>query len=143
LEQVIAAAEHETTKELETRGEPVASTVAITEERAEVAGPIVPVEGDFASREMDDGKLYHGTLELDIPPPVDSIHLGRFLKHLREVPDLQLLLVGDSAGKKTRVTVFIGKPLPLLSVLKEMTPVKSVVERENSIQVVLETSTGK
>lgn len=60
-----------------------------------------------------------------------------------EVAGLEVLLVGNSGSKKTRVTVLVGKPLPLFSILKKMPSVNSVIEKENSIQVVLETSADK
>ena len=143
LEQIINAADHESEPEPKNQGEPVASTAVITEEGTEVTGLIVPVKGGCVFQEVGGDKLYQGTLELEILPPVDSVHLGELLKQLRAVSGLQLLLVGDTAGKKTRITVFAGKLLPLLSILKEMPPVASVTEQESSIQVVLSASADK
>jgi hypothetical protein len=143
LEEIINATEYVTEKELENQGEPVRSTAATSEEKAEATEPIVPVRDMSASQEADGGKVYQGTLELDISPPETSVHLGRLLKHLREVAGLEVLLVGNSGDKKTQVTVFVGKPLPLVSILKEIPPVKSVIEKDNNIQVVLETSADK
>jgi len=83
-----------------------------------------------------------GTLELDIIPPGDSVPLARLQKCLSQIPGLELLLTNGSAGERTKVTVFVAKPLPLLETLKKMAPVKNAVKDKGNIQVVLETSDG-
>ena len=51
-------------------------------------------------------------------------------------------MVNDSAGERTRITVFIARPLPLLRTLKEMAPVRDAVKDKDGIQVVLQASDG-
>lgn len=142
LEQVTEATEHEISKEFEYRGEPAESVPAITCEKEEVVEPTAAEAHDSTSQEVDDDKLFVGTLELDIIPPGDSAPLERLQKCLAQVPGLELLLTNDSVGEKTKVTVFMAKPLPLLKTLKKMAPVKSAVKDKGSIQVFLETSDG-
>lgn len=142
LEQVIAAAEHETKKELEARSEPLASTPSITQEREEVVEPAATVGLNSASREATDDKLYVGTLELDITPPANSAQMERLQKCLWKVPSVQVLSVAEFAGKKTSVSVFLAKPLPMLNILREMSVIAEAVQHGKNIQVVLETGFG-
>ena len=142
LERAIEASEHKTREELEHRSEPLASTPSITQEREEVVEPAATVGLNSASREATDDKLYVGTLELDITPPANSAQMERLQKCLWKVPGVQVLSVAGSAGKKTSVTVFTAKPLPILSILREMSTVKDAIQDDNNIQVVLETGFG-
>ncbi len=142
LKQVTEAAEHETSEEFEPQGEPADFVLATTYERKEVVEPTAAEAHDSASQEVDDDKLFVGTLELDITPPGDSASLERLQKRLSQIPGLELLLVNDSADERTRITVFIAKPLPLLRTLKEMAPVRDAVKDKDGIQVVLQASDG-
>jgi len=142
LEQVTEVAEHETSEEFEPQGEPVESVPTTTYERKEVVEPTAAEAHGSASREVDDDKLFVGTLELDITPPGDSASLERLQKRLSQIPGLELLLVNGSADERTRVTVFIAKPLPLLKTLKEMASVRDAVKDKDGIQVVLQASDG-
>ena len=56
---------------------------------------------------------------------------------LYEVPNLRLVSVGGSAAGDTKIVVIIDKPLPLVSILREMPPVKSVGKKGENIQVAL------
>ena len=142
LEQVAEATEHETSKEVGHLSEPVESAPAITHEKGEAVEPTVTEAHDSSSQEVGDDKLFVGTLELDIIPPGDSVPLARLQKCLSQIPGLELLLTNGSAGERTKVTVFVAKPLPLLETLKKMAPVKNAVKDKGNIQVVLETSDG-
>ncbi|RLC60789.1 MAG: hypothetical protein DRI01_09630 [Chloroflexi bacterium] len=143
LEQVTEAAGHETKEEAEHQGGPIEFAPGVTYEKTEIVEPTVAEAKDSVSQEVDDGKLFVGTMELDIIPPGDSVSLERLQKRLSRIPGLELLLVNDSVAERTRVTVFIAKPLPLLRILKEMAPVRDAVKNEDgSIQVVLQASDG-
>ena len=142
LEQVTGATEHETGKESGHLSEPVESAPANTDEKVEAAEPAVTEAQDSSSQEIGDDKLFVGTLELEIIPPGDSIPLTRLQKCLSQIPGLELLLTNGSAGERTKVTVFVAKPLPLLETLKKMAPVKNAVKDKGNIQVFLETSDG-
>ncbi len=128
LRQVSEAAVHEISEEFEPQGEPVEPAVAEVH--------------DSTSREADDNKLFVGTLELDITPSGDSASLERLQKRLSQIQGLELLLVNDSADQRTRITVFIAKPLPLIRTLKEMASVRDAVKDKDGIQVVLQASDG-
>lgn len=142
LKQVTEAAEHETSEEFEPQGEPVDFVLATTYERKEAIEPTVAEVHDSTAREADDNKLFVGTLELDITPPGDSASLERLQKRLSQIPGLELLLVNDSADQRTRITIFIAKPLPLIRTLKEMASVRDAVKNKDGIQVVLQASDG-
>jgi F0F1-type ATP synthase membrane subunit b/b' len=142
LEQVTEATEHETSKEFEHRDGSLESAPAITHGKGEAVESAVTEAHDSSSQEVGDDKLFVGTLELDIIPPGDSVPLTRLQKCLSQIPGLELLLTNGSAGERTKVTVFVAKPLPLLETLKKMAPVKNAVKDKGSIQVFLETSDG-
>ena len=57
--------------------------------------------------------------------------------HLREVPDLQVVSVAGSAAGDTKIIVASTKPLPLVSLLRLMPPVRGAAKKGNNIQVML------
>lgn len=142
LEQITEAAVHEAKKKFERRDKSVPSAPAITREEEEIVEPIASLADDSGSQKADSNKLFMGTLELDITPPEESAPLQRLLKLLSQISGLQVLSVSGSAGEKRRVKIFIAKTLPLLSILKEMSPIKSATEDKKDIQVMLETGDG-
>jgi len=142
LKQVAEVADHGTSEEFEPQGEPVDFVPATTHERKEIIEPTAAEAHNATAREVDDDKLFVGTLELDITPSGDSVSLERLQKRLSQIPGLELLLVNGSADERTKITIFIARPLPLLRALKEMAPVRDAVKNKDGIQVVLQTSDG-
>ena len=59
-------------------------------------------------------------------------------QYMRDVPDLHLVSVGGSSEGKTAAIIALNKPLPLVSVLKGMSPVKAVVKDGKKVLVTLE-----
>ena len=142
LEQVTNVVAHDTEQESQHRGEPVGTVVAITQQKEEVTEPTIVESSDSVSTKASDDKLFVGTLELSITPPGHPALLQRLQKCLSQIPGLEILLVNGPAGERTRVTIFIAKPIPLLHILKEMTLVKSAVKDKDGIQIVMQTSDG-
>jgi hypothetical protein len=56
---------------------------------------------------------------------------------LRQVQDLRLLLIGGSLDEGIKIVISAGKPIPLVSILREMPPVEQVVKKGKEIQVSL------
>ncbi|MFC1892488.1 hypothetical protein ACFLYR_00390 [Chloroflexota bacterium] len=99
--------------------------------------PLIPDAGIMPVEAVGD-ELYQGRVELEIAAPIDFVQMVKLQAHLYEVPDLGLVSVGGSATGETAIVVVADKPLPLLSILKQMPLIKGVVKKENNIQVALE-----
>ena len=84
--------------------------------------------------------MFVGTLELDISPSSHSALLGKFKKSISQIPGLEVLLLNDHPGERAKITVYIGKPIPLLRILKGMTLVSDAVQDKNNIKVELQSS---
>jgi len=82
-------------------------------------------------------KLYVGMVKLMIVSPVDYNQMMKLGEYVGQVQNLRLVLVGGSAKEGTKIVVSAEKPIPLVSVLREMPPVEQVVEKEKGIQVTL------
>ena len=142
LEPVTQVNEQEIGLELAHIVEPAEPTPVVTPEGEEVAEPTAAEGHDSTPHEAGEDNLFGGTLELSITPPGDSASLHWLLRCLSETPGLELITGVESTSKKTKVTVSLPKPLPLLSILKGMAPVKDAVEKDRNIQVTLEASVG-
>jgi hypothetical protein len=58
-------------------------------------------------------------------------------KYLSQVQELRLVLVGGSVEEGNKIVVSAEKPIPLVSVLREMLPVEQVIKKGKEIQVTL------
>jgi hypothetical protein len=76
-------------------------------------------------------------VKLAISSPVDYDELRELSEYLRQVRELRLVLVGGSGEGGTKIIVSAEKPIPLVSVLREMPPVEQVVKKGKEIQVTL------
>jgi len=76
---------------------------------------------------------------LAILPPVNSNQMKNLEEGLRQVQDLQVVLVSGSMDEGTRVVVSVRKPVPLVSVVGEMPLVEQAVKKGKEIQVSLKT----
>ena len=95
---------------------------------------------EAAEREAEtrvQSELYEGTVRLAVVPPIDSGQVRELEEHLRQVQGLRLVLVGGSAEGGNEIVVSIEKPTPLVSVLREMSPVEEVAKRGKEIQITL------
>ena len=80
-------------------------------------------------------ELYEGIVKLTIAPPVDYEQMGKLEEYLRQIQNLHLVLVGGSVEEGTEIVVSADKPIPLISVLREMPSVEQVVKKDKEIQV--------
>ncbi len=82
-------------------------------------------------------KTFVGTLNIEAHK--NSLALSRrFKEALSKVPGLEISMADDSAKDKVKIVAFASKPMPLLNILQQMSLVKSAVEEDNNIQVVLQ-----
>jgi vacuolar-type H+-ATPase subunit H len=85
----------------------------------------------------DKDKMYEGKLELDIVPPVDSKQKAHLEKLLAEVPNLRVTGRGGSSDGVSWAEIELAQPSPMLSILRQMSPVKEVVAYGNNIIIAL------
>ena len=92
---------------------------------------------DRKEAEQVSAELYEGIVKLAIASPVDYEQMKELSEYLRQVQNLHLVLVGGSVEEGTKIVVSAEKPIPLVSVLREMPPVEQVVKKGKEIQVTL------
>ena len=104
-------------------------------EEAPVRQPVR--EEEYSRRQAD--KTFVGTLNLEVSkgPPAMS---KRFRESLSKVAGLEISVADDSAKDKTKIVAFASRPLPLLTILHQMTLVKSAVADDEGIRVALQDS---
>lgn len=118
----------------------VATQMGLDEGKSEVDEHMVQVEVNPTTAEANSAKLYRGEIELDIKSSGGFGQVGRFTERLRRVPNVELTSLGSCVQEITMVTIAISKPIPLISILKEMPIVDEVIEQDNSMNVVLKDS---
>jgi len=96
-----------------------------------------PGTADATLTGEDDEENYQGTLELTALPPVEIYELASLEKRLLKFPQLKIVSKGGSSDGKSWVRLEIGKPLPLVRLLKEMPLVKEAFVLDNNVYVVL------
>jgi len=87
--------------------------------------------------EQVSAELYEGMVKLAIASPVDCDQMRELEEYLSQVQELRLVLVGGSVEEGIKIVVSAEKPIPLVSVLREMPPVEQVVKKGKEIQVTL------
>ena len=110
-----------------------------TEKEPEAAAHLTVVEEQIETHEPTSHEevLYHGEVELEVKSSGDFGQEGRFIGHLRKVPDIELKSFGTLVQGKITAIVAIAEPLRLLSILKQMPLVEEVVGNGNNIQLAL------
>ncbi len=70
--------------------------------------------------------LYHGTVEVDILPPVASDRVMKLHKYLSKTPQIRILDLQGSAGSGIRFKLFLRTDMPLLDMLNALPEVEKV-----------------
>jgi vacuolar-type H+-ATPase subunit H len=94
----------------------------------------------FFAKTKDEEREYEGKLELTILAPVDIQHEKDFEKLLTEVPDLHIIVNAGASDGSNWLEMELDQPIPLVSMLKQMPPVKKVASYGNNIIVALKPS---
>jgi hypothetical protein len=76
-------------------------------------------------------------VELEVASPVDFAQVLKLQTHLRKAPYVSLVSAGGSATGNTTVLVVLDKPLPLLSILKEIPLVETATREGGRICIAL------
>jgi vacuolar-type H+-ATPase subunit H len=72
--------------------------------------------------------LYEGTVELVIPPPIGLDRMLQLHKHLRNIPNIEVLNLGVSADKSITIRVTLEDPTPLRSILEDLPEVEMAAD---------------
>ncbi|MFC2068523.1 hypothetical protein ACFLTP_05905 [Chloroflexota bacterium] len=123
-------------EEIEGQAEEEGPVTLVTERQPEVSE--VNAEAEVALSE-EVGEFFQGRVKLGITSPMDFTQLTKFQEDLRQIPDLVLVSVGGSATG-TEIIISVEKPISLVQVLKEMSPVKLVVNKGEKLQITLGSS---
>ncbi len=70
--------------------------------------------------------LYAGEIEIAIATPVELKMVSKFYDYLQTVNELKILRTTGSWDQGTTITVVLGKPIPLVSIVAKMTGVKDI-----------------
>ena len=98
----------------------------------------IETETSAVEVEKEDEKIYHGRLELHVVPAVEFQQMAVFEKLLLEIPNLRLIGKGGSNYGTSWAEIELSEPMPILMILKRLSPVKEVVAHGNIIIVSLE-----
>jgi vacuolar-type H+-ATPase subunit H len=84
------------------------------------------------SEEKVEGKespnIYEGNVELVIPPPLGLDRMLQLHKHLRNIPNIEVLNLGVSADKSITIRVALENPTPLRKILEELPEVETTAD---------------
>ena len=72
--------------------------------------------------EQDSQGLYTGEVELAIDVPVDLKMISKLYNSLQTIPEVRILRTRGSANRGSTITVALGKPIPLISVISSKLP---------------------
>ncbi|KPK22652.1 MAG: hypothetical protein AMJ70_05440 [Dehalococcoidia bacterium SG8_51_3] len=92
------------------------------------------------SRTKDEERNYEGRLELTILAPIDVKQKKDLEKLLAEIPNLQMMADGGSSDGSNWLELELNQSIPLVSMLKQMPPVRKVASHGNNIIVALKHS---
>jgi len=79
-------------------------------------------ETEPALLEKDRQALYTGEVELAIGVPVDLKMISRLYNSLQTMPEVRILRTRGSTNRGSIITVALGKPIPLISVISSKIP---------------------
>ena len=72
--------------------------------------------------------IYEGTVELVIPPPLGLDRMLQLHKHLRNIPNIEVLNLGVSADKSITIRVTLENPTPLRKILEDLSEVETTAD---------------
>ena len=76
-------------------------------------------------------------MKLVVVSPMNSHQLREVQRHLRQVENLRLVMVGGSTGEGAQIIVSADEPIPLVGVLRKMPITEQVVKKDKEIQITL------
>ena len=85
-----------------------------------------PPEENVEVQESPD--IYEGNVELVIPPPLGLDRMLQLHKHLRNIPNIEVLNLGVSADKSITIRVSLENPTPLRKILEDLPEVETTAD---------------
>lgn len=79
--------------------------------------------------------LYEGIVELVVPPPLGLDRMLQLHKHLRNIPNIEVLNLGVSADKSITIRVKLESPTPLRSILEGLSEIETTEEAPQDAEV--------
>ncbi len=87
--------------------------------------------------------LYDGTVELVIPPPIGLDRMLQLHKHLRNIPNIEVLNLGVCADKSITIRVTLEYPTPLRKILEDLSEVETTVDAPQDAKTITTTKPGE
>jgi vacuolar-type H+-ATPase subunit H len=78
--------------------------------------------------DQEDPSLYHGPIEIDFPPPVDSGRVLKIHKYLAKTPKCRVVDVEGSSRGGIRIRIVLGSRLPLMEMLESLPEVERITD---------------
>jgi vacuolar-type H+-ATPase subunit H len=72
--------------------------------------------------------IYEGNVELVIPPPLGLDRMLQLHKHLRNIPNIEVLNLGVSSDKSITIRVLLENPTPLRKILAELPEIETTAD---------------
>jgi vacuolar-type H+-ATPase subunit H len=72
--------------------------------------------------------IYEGDVELVIPPPLGLDKMLQLHKHLRNIPNIEVLNLGVSSDKSITIRVSLENPTPLRKILEDLPEVETTAD---------------
>lgn len=95
-------------------------------ERGKIEAPRMSEPEEDEYEEDSSADLFHGPVELDFPPPLNSGRVLKIHKALAKLPHLRVLDLEGSSRGGIRIKAYVHGHVPLLDVLREMPDVEKV-----------------
>jgi cell division septum initiation protein DivIVA len=135
-EETIMPAIEESKRAEQAAPEPEASMPSISMEAALMAEELQEQPSPSQKRERrikeakaeEGSKLYAGTMELVIPPPLGLDRMLQLHKHLRNIPDAKVLNLGVATDKSITIRILLENPTPLLDILADLPEVEKALD---------------
>ncbi len=109
-------------------------------EEGEPAPAAVQLKASGAAGMAEEEEMvFEGKLELEILPPIDFGQKANLEKLLKQIPDLRIVGWGGLSEGTNWMEIELDRPVPLMSFLKQMPPVKQVSAYGNSLVIALKT----
>ena len=121
--------------------EPSLSSISVeatimAEELQEQPPPSQKRERKAKEAKAEEGsKLYAGTMELVIPPPLGLDRMLQLHKHLRNIPDAKVLNLGVATDKSITIRILLENPTALLDILADLPEVEKALDDQHDSEI--------
>jgi vacuolar-type H+-ATPase subunit H len=140
-QEVLKAAE-EKAESIKTNASDQANKIIVEAEQSAVAREQQAHKMLQAAEEKAEVKesstVYEGNVEVVVAPPI-GLDLMQLHKHLRNMPNIEVLNLGISADKTITIRVSLENPTPLRKILEDLPEVETTVDAPQDAEVTFST----